>query len=198
MIDLGANIGSYTVKYAETVGPTGHVLAVEPDPENVKQFRDKCSRFRQVDIAECAVFSHSLGVELFRDDGDPKRDSCWAENRLAEGPSFTVPTTTLDALACRVPRLKAIKMDVQGAECHVLDGASETLQRDLIWAVELWPMGLMHAGRSVQELADMFQAHGFSIIDNKWREWADLIHVIQDWTGHRSTDVILKRLPGND
>ncbi len=192
MIDLGANVGRYTGEYAKVVGPRGCVLAVEPDPLTAAKLRDAVGGYPQVDIAECAAFSHSEGLVFFRDGRDPKRDSCWADNRIEGGESFPVATSTLDALAARVPALTAIKVDVQGAECHVLDGACETLKRDLVWAIELWPAGLRNAGRSVEELAAMFAMYGFQPIE-KWSSWDEVIPTIVMWDGHKSTDVILRK-----
>jgi hypothetical protein len=100
----------------------------------------------------------------------------------------------LDNLARTVPNLRAIKMDVQGAECHVLDGAQETLGRDLVWAVELWPAGLKNAGRSIDELAQVFLDHGYQVVgDRAGRRLEQIVGAIRDYDGHKSTDVVLKR-----
>lgn len=189
VIDLGANVGHYTGSYATAVGKWGTVIAVEPEAENFRQLVKAVSGYPTVECVNAVIGSDVLFVDAV----DRRRSSCWAINRLSEGPEQRPQIETLDALARTVPNLKAIKMDVQGAECHVLDGGQETLARDLVWAVECWPQGLTNAGRSIGELAEQFQAHGYQPI-GKWASWDALLDVIGQYDGHKSTDVILKRI----
>lgn len=197
VIDLGANDGSaFTRAFLRMVGPSGHVLAVEPDPTQAKFIRDKWGGQPALTVCEMAVWGNPVGsveAALFIDDLDRRRNSLWESNVIRPGGLMTVPAVSLDALTVLVPRLTVVKMDVQGAECHVLDGAEETLKRDLVWYVELWPQGLKNAGRSVDELAAQFQAHGYELVDPKGRTWAQLLDQIRDWDGHKSCDVVLKK-----
>lgn len=194
VIDLGANDGSaFTRAFLRMVGPSGHVLAVEPDLTQVQVIADKWGTHAALEIAPVVVGGSGSG-HLCIDDGDRRRNSLWETNTLRCGGRIDVQMVTLDYLAHRVRRLKAIKMDVQGAECHVLDGAQETLARDLVWFVELWPQGLKNAGRSVDELAAQFQAHGYQIVGRKdgWN-WGQVLDVIRGYDGHKSCDVLLKK-----
>lgn len=195
VIDLGANVGRYAAKYAEKVGSRGYVLAVEPDTHSTAMIRKAYGKkLPQIRIAEVLAWQSSNSPEFVRDAGDNRRNSVWADNTIQRGTLVRCPAKTLDELADGVPALKAIKMDVQGAECHVLDGAQQTLARNLAWAVEFWPEGLRNAGRSPEELADQFRAHGYVIAKSSSgipRDWDALLHMITGYDGHKSTDVLV-------
>jgi hypothetical protein len=81
-----------------------------------------------------------------------------------------VPTTgarvaTLDGLASNLAEpVDLIKLDVDGYECDVLDGAMETLQRDRpVVLSEVAPFALEAAGRTVDELLERFRSAGYGL-----------------------------------
>lgn len=190
VIDVGANTGEFTRRFATVVGPTGTVIAVEPDPVNVFRLQEHVKALPWVQIEECAVADPlTISATFFCDTQERKRNSLWVENLLGPAQQIHVPCVTLDQLARRVPNLKAIKVDTQGAELDVLAGAAETLKRtDLMWMVEVWPAGLKVAGGSIFDLADIFSAHGYHPTSGTW---AALCERIKDCTGHKAVDVFL-------
>lgn len=122
--DLGANVGFYTLLASRLVGPTGHVVAVEPLPRNLQFLRRHVAlnRAANVDVVAAAVadrpgtghFTQSAGA---------------SENRLGADGTLAVEMTTLPALAERFGPPDVIKMDVEGAEALVLRGSMEFLAR---------------------------------------------------------------------
>ncbi len=58
VVDVGANIGLYTIYLSKAVGPQGMVLAFEPDPENVKLLRENV---RLNNCANVKIFPYALG-----------------------------------------------------------------------------------------------------------------------------------------
>ena len=124
-IDVGANIGSYTV--LATAGAKAQCIAFEPGAaafawlERNVQLNDIAAR---VELHRCAVGARAGSVALTRDGDtvnhvviDPAADTA---------PTETVFMTTLDeTLAGRVPIL--LKIDVEGFESEVLNGATQTL-----------------------------------------------------------------------
>ena len=131
-LDIGANGGVYTVLAAKRVGQEGHVYAFEPDPRNLALLRQnvELNRLSNVTIVTKAV-SNTVGTAQFAISHDGAMNSL-AKNEHA-GQQIekweTVPTTTLDAALreLNVTRVDVIKIDVEGAERLVLDGARETL-----------------------------------------------------------------------
>lgn len=165
VIDIGANEGHFSRQYADKVGRNGYVLAVEPGMEAAQRCRN--DRPAQLHVLDAALSKEDGRRELFLDI-DPKRNTLFSANLVQGSGSRSVRTTTLDMVAVEVPKLRAIKMDAQGSEVDILKGGTETLKKDIIWFVELWPNGLRHAGSSLGELLDIFQSAGYCLIGETW------------------------------
>ena len=189
MLDIGANVGEYSKRYARRVGESGSVIAVEPDPEIARQARERLAPYPWVTVMPVGV-DKCLGHTTLYRDTERKRSSLWAANRLETLDEIQVECVTLDFLANMVPNLRAIKVDIQGAEARMLAGATETLQRtNLAWYVELWPMGLRHAGSSADEVCDIYEAHGW---EPAGCSWAQIRAGIPNQSGHGAIDMLLK------
>lgn len=133
MIDVGANIGLFSLRGAHLVGPSGLVLAVEPGAVSlarlgVNMALNRLSQLRLVPAAlsdrqgEMALYHIPLG-------DDPQAFSLLAGEAMVA--SEMVRVTTLDLLSAAegLTRLDCIKIDVEGAEPLVLAGGLETLRR---------------------------------------------------------------------
>ena len=138
VLDIGANIGAHTLNLARCVGPTGRVIAFEPtryaynkQHRNIELNPQLAPRIvaRQVMLTESdgaepapAVFSAwplESGGELHHHHlGRPE---------TTEGAEAHSLDSVLAALG--IDRVDFIKLDVDGFECDVLGGASETLSR---------------------------------------------------------------------
>ena len=130
-IDVGANIGLYTLKAARLVGPEGKVAALEPGHDAYQQLKANLAlndydwvrplKIAASDEEGVAVLHHvPLG-------DDPQAFSLVAHPQAVEGE--TVRTTRLDTLVEQLAfdRIDLIKIDVEGAEPMVLDGATRVL-----------------------------------------------------------------------
>lgn len=129
-IDVGANKGDFSLLASWLVGPKGRVLSIEPHPTNcywIKKSVEK-SGYNNIDIHQLALSDSNGPAQLHLGEksgfhtllpGKPQRDKGEVE----------VQTRRLDDLLkeVRVERVDAIKIDVEGAEMHVLEGARETL-----------------------------------------------------------------------
>lgn len=132
-VDVGANIGLYTLKGARLVGPTGRVLALEPGAEAYDHLVANLAlndfpwatplKAAASDASGEAVLHH---VPLGR---DPQAFSLIANERALDGE--VVETVTLDGLIARfgLTRVDLVKIDVEGAEPMVLAGARTLLSR---------------------------------------------------------------------
>jgi FkbM family methyltransferase len=192
VLDIGGFDGSYARRYAKAVGPTGHVLSVEPDPASVRRHRG--ASYPQVEIVQAVCFSRPGKCALYRDKATGACNSLWAKNVVtpSDEEPLTVDMVTLDELAGRVRNLRAIKIDAQGAESHILQGGIETLMRsNLIWQVEVWRQGLVNAGSSVDELCRVFREHGWFPRGKTWGETIADSHVKGTRSPHASLDMVL-------
>lgn len=135
-IDIGANLGEWTVPLARAVGATGRVLAVEPAPRSAAALEKTlaANALRQVAVVGCALGDHDGTAEFVvplvtsarTDTGTARIGKAAAGNRAIE-----VGLRRLDTLVAerRLERLDLIKIDVEGHERHVLDGGTASLAR---------------------------------------------------------------------
>jgi FkbM family methyltransferase len=127
LVDVGANIGFFTVRFAQWVTGGGRVVAIEPERTNFERLQHALRKRGLLDRVETiqAVAAESEGV--LRLAVNPLHP---ADHRIAST-GLEVKALTLDqVLAAHAwPPVALIKIDVQGAEHRVLSGARETLRR---------------------------------------------------------------------
>ena len=137
-LDIGANIGFFSVLAGLVVGERGYVVAFEPHPDALATLRKAIAingLSPVIEVVEAAVGNAGGSVRFFLSDDpvlstiDPSRSP--AREHFAFDRSIEVRQLALDDwLAARpdlVPRIRAIKIDVEGTEADVLDGMRSTL-----------------------------------------------------------------------
>lgn len=126
VVDIGANVGAYSLLFAQWVQPSGHVYAFEPAPEARRGLErhvvlNHCGGV--VSILPNAVASSSRIVR-FRANGSQ------GDNAIVTGTrdGIDVSSTSLDEF-CAMHRVTPafVKIDVEGAELEVLKGARRTI-----------------------------------------------------------------------
>ncbi len=170
-IDIGANIGWYTLVAAHALAGRGHVHSFEPDPAHAAKLRANLvvNRLDNVTVNEVALSDRAATATLHLD-AHNRGDNSLLPLSTRHG-SATVEVTRLDTyggLAGERPLV--IKIDVQGSEIDVLNGAMALLEaypREVVLVVEVSPAMLAAGGRSVQDLAGLLDSLGFAaaIID---------------------------------
>ena len=131
-IDVGANVGVYSVVLARAVGPEGRVLAFEPGPENVRRLEENLARngLANVDVHAVAL-AEEPGELVLRLGSDPAYHSTGDvfEGR-ASGGELRVRARTLDEVwrEAGSPEVSVVKIDTEGGELAVLRGARELLR----------------------------------------------------------------------
>jgi FkbM family methyltransferase len=129
VIEVGANIGAHTVGLARHVGATGRVLAFEPQR---LAFQTLCANMALNSIANADCYWAALGAKrgaIAVPELDPGRPANFGGLTLARAQQGrSVPCFTLDDFLS-VPRLKLVKIDVEGMESDVVRGGSKLLDR---------------------------------------------------------------------
>jgi FkbM family methyltransferase len=171
VIDIGANIGIFTVLMAQAVG-NRRVLAIEPTPAVARRLQHNISGnavAANVIVEQCAVGSESGSVTMSIVSG-MEEYSTVGELVLPNtagrpATSVTVPMHTLDELVARhglKPTL--IKMDIEGSEMRALSGATASLSRyrPTILA-EVNDRMLTAAGSSAAAVLGFLRLRGYSL-----------------------------------
>ncbi len=196
-IDAGANIGYFSCLLSKLAGPTGKILAIEPEPQNLRLLENniKINHLTNVEVHACA-----LGAR----EGSARMGLYKAANRgrhslldLGGYKSFIeVPVRRLDDLARKagegVKSWSLVKMDLEGYEGFAFDGAAETLSRTEILAMECAPQYWKKAGVDPATIFEKLSAH-FSHIYRF--EKTDLVEVTaQECSRNENTiDLVLRR-----
>lgn len=163
-VDVGANIGYFTVIAADAVGAQGRVFAFEPDPDNYRLLRHN-ARLNDLEHrieAICAGLSDQAGEGILYLSEDNLGD-----HRIFAGGDgrHSVPVRLhrgCDFLASR-PRLDLVKIDTQGAEYRVIAGLLplfSSLPQPPRILVELTPFDLRRAGASGRALIELLARLG--------------------------------------
>jgi FkbM family methyltransferase len=170
VIDVGANVGRYTILSSKIVGIKGRVIAIEPDPNTFQILKknlelNKCAN---VTAINCAAYSEDLeSLRLFcplRDSGRSIYNTVM-EQRTTTEKFINVPAAKLDSIvqqdfALSEHKVNWIKIDVEGAEFEVLKGAEEILSRskDLSVLIEVHNL---RDGNFYAEIIDMLAKNNF-------------------------------------
>ena len=132
-LDVGANVGLFTVPLARAVGPVGQVVAIEPDSENVARLEAnlRLNRLENVLVERVAAGDGDGEIELHVANDPAFHSTVAVHAGRGVGRALRVPVTRLDTIWIRLgrPAVSTIKVDVEGAELAVLRGA-ETLLRE--------------------------------------------------------------------
>lgn len=134
-VDVGANIGFYTARFARRVGPAGRVHAFEANPVLVDRLErmiplngfSDCVRLHPVAVSDREGTARFYLSDHLDTTG---MSSLVRKTYLEDAVSIEVPTTTLDRCAREqaIGPIALLKMDIEGAEIAALRGMEETLR----------------------------------------------------------------------
>jgi FkbM family methyltransferase len=124
-VDVGANVGYFTMLAASRVGAAGKVIAFEPNPDNCTLLRMslEANGFGNVTLHAAAVSDtvQEFALEVTGSNGALRDDQ--------RAGDVIVRSVVLDACLEDEARVDVIKMDVEGFEGRVLNGMKRTLAR---------------------------------------------------------------------
>ena len=162
VIDVGANVGFFSLRFARWVGESGEVIAIEPEARNYDSLISALGRANVLNRVHAlkAVAAAAPGTMLL--EINPLHP---ADHKLSrDGSGLPVSAVTLDELVQdkRHQRPALVKIDVQGAEMLVLMGASGILETAApALFIELHEEGLNKFGTSVSAILDHLWQYGY-------------------------------------
>ncbi|NBM17487.1 FkbM family methyltransferase [Streptomyces sp. GC420] len=167
-VDVGANIGYYSVLASQLVGHEGRVVAIEASPQFHQRLRQNarlnaCDNVRAVNTAVSG--SREMLTFVLASSKNMGANSIVPYDGPAES-TFEIEALPLAEVlsAEEIETARVIKIDVEGAEGGVVRGLAPVLDRlrpDAEITVEVTPDRMRQLGESVEELLTTMRAHGF-------------------------------------
>jgi FkbM family methyltransferase len=166
VLDIGANIGYYTLIAAKLVGPRGKVYAFEPDPDNFVLLKKnvETNGYTNVVLVNQAVSDKTRTAKLFLNKTNK------GDHRLYDSkdgrPSISVQTVKLDDFFKKLDKkIHFIKMDIQGSEARALNGMKALIRRNssLGLVTEFSPGSLKLNGQNPRKYLETLGQLGFKL-----------------------------------
>ena len=158
-IDVGANIGQLTCAAAGICGSSGQVTAFEAHPIVAGWLRENVAlnKLSNVRIAQAACGSKNGWVSFTNQRLDDLNSVAYGDSDVTD-----VPMVRVDDFA-EEREVTLIKIDVEGYELHVLEGARRTLQNTLFVYFEAWSQHFCRFGYSYSAIHRLLEELGFKV-----------------------------------
>lgn len=198
VLDIGANIGYYTLIFAKLVGENGKVFAFEPDPTNftllIKNM--EINNYKNAVLVQKAASDKTGKARLYLCDNNK------GDHRIYDSDDGrrSIPIESMrldDYFEDYARKIDFIKIDTQGADELVIKGMPNLLRRfeSLKIILEFWPLGVKKSGGNAKEFLQLLIGHGFKIYDlgsEKRTEPADIAELLKMYTCEKNnyTDLL--------
>ena len=177
VIDLGANIGYFTLLAAKLVGSSGKVYAFEPEPRNFKYLKKnlELNGYSQVAAHQAAasdkrgktklfICEYETGHHTINQSGGIK--AYRPEREVNESNFVEINTVSLDEIfAGKEDLIDVMKIDIEGAEALAIRGMDKILSKNkkLKIFMEYFPMLIKNMGSNPEDMIGKILGYGFSI-----------------------------------
>lgn len=163
VVDIGANIGYYTLILARLVGEQGKVFAFEADPSNFALLKKniEANGYKNVTPIQEAICAAPAELTLHKETFCNTSPAIWKTRHSSA--TIAVQGTSLDTFFSGYPdfshKIAFIKMDIEGAEHEGLKGMRKTLAHNpgLTLITELRPVGLQALGSGIEPFLNDLQ-----------------------------------------
>ncbi len=168
VLDIGANIGYYTLIFAKLVGENGKIFAFEPDPTNFALLKKnmEINNYKNAALIQKAVSDKTGKAMLYLCDNNK------GDHRIYDSDDGrrSIPIESIrldDYFKDYVGKIDFIKIDTQGADELVIKGMPNLLRKNknLKIILEFWPLGVKKSGGNAKEFLQLLIEYGFKIYD---------------------------------
>jgi FkbM family methyltransferase len=166
-IDIGGNIGAYTLIAAKCVGEQGSVIAFEPISAVRNRLLENIAinDLGQVNVVPCAVFNENTELTLHISNQENLGMSSMHAHDADTGKTEKVNAIRLDdyVLENNIHKIDLIKMDIEGAELYALQGMKMVLNQfkpDVL--IEITPEVLDEIDIKAEQIYDFFEEMNYS------------------------------------
>ncbi|MBU0662571.1 FkbM family methyltransferase [Candidatus Micrarchaeota archaeon] len=167
--DIGANLGYYSLLASGRVGRKGRVYSFEPEPKNrgilLKNIKE--NNFTNIIPINMALSNRKGKLKLYTDKSNEGRNSLSETNVIDKKGFVNVQATTLDSYFLENAgslKVDFIKIDVEGAEGLVFEGAEKILKKNnLKILMEFCPYFLGNLGTDPLQMLEKMRGFGFKL-----------------------------------
>lgn len=193
-VDVGANIGYFSILAGRLTGENGQVIAFEPERENFSllEYNIKLNNLDHVTAAQLALSSESGTADLYLNKNN------LGDHQLFPSKNDSTRTTSKITLAlgddqlADIKQIDFLKVDTQGSEYHVLKGLSSVIARSLpemILLLEYTPNALRDAGIAPLTLLELLTDWNFNFYILTNSRLAPISHSqLEDWVNISALD----------
>jgi len=204
VLDLGANLGYFTLLAARLVGEKGRVYAFEPEPTNYSLLLKniELNGYSNVVAVQKAVSDVKGKVKFFLDSRDTGAHTIYQSGDRKK--YIEIEAVTLDDfLKDENHRVNVIKMDIEGAELAALSGMQQIIREsdNLKIFAEFHLPAIASSGISPQEfISRLMEDYHFSILaigdyarDKKYSEINDADELMNLCQGSKTANLFLEK-----
>jgi FkbM family methyltransferase len=204
ILDLGANIGYFTLLAARLTGEKGRVYSFEPEPTNYSLLLKniELNGYDNVVAMQKVVTDIAGKVKLFIDSKDTGAHSIFRPGTSRE--YIEVESVVPDEFfKDKEHSIDVVKMDVEGAEASVLKGMERIIKENekLVIFMEFYPGAIKRAGSSPEEFArKLIEDYRFSVLaigeyttDKKYLKINSVDELMKLCKGGKTANLLLKR-----
>jgi len=167
VIDIGANIGYYTLIFAKLVGPSGRVIAFEPEPKNFELLKKnvRVNGYKNVTLEQKVVSNTNGKTKLFLADNGIVGHKIYSYNDTSdyiETESISLDDYIPDEIRNKI---NFVKIDVEGVEPRVISGMKSIIKqsKNLKIFTEFNRINIQEAELDPEKTLDYFYNQGFEI-----------------------------------
>jgi len=172
-LDIGANIGYYSVLFSNLVGPKGKVIAIEPDPDNFQLLIKNCTSYQEshsVSLHQLALGAQEGIARLF------KRKDNHGMHRLYSSVCCSEDSSEVSVIRgdeLQTGPVDFLKIDIEGYELPALTGLKDTIcaSGNIKVLTEFSPLSISEAGFSSRGMIELMLKYGLAPLENVDSLW---------------------------
>lgn len=172
VVEVGANLGFYTVRLSDIVGKDGKVITFEPSQVTFDKLENRIKKMncKNVVLEKMAITDGTKEVRLYLSDihsGDNVIFEIEEERHFEVVKAISLD----DYFECDMDKINFVKIDVEGAEGYVFEGMKNIIRsnKHLKIVTEFWPKRIKESGFDPLNFVNYLMDNGYSIfnIDKK-------------------------------
>lgn len=133
-VDVGANVGAWAVEFARCMPPQGRGLLFEPNPKTAAELRTRVAKWPGLEVIEAAAGQKRGRATFLAEDYFGETSSFYSSTIRLPTTAVEVDILALDDVLSErgVDRVDMLKIDAEGHDFHVIEGAENYLRQQRI------------------------------------------------------------------